>query len=60
MASLAFLTDLDGLRDILLHRPDMRDDADELAQEGLDCVAAEEGPALFILRYGNTIEGGTN
>lgn len=35
-------------------------DADELAQEGLDCVAAEEGPALFILRYGNTIEGGTN
>ena len=35
-------------------------DADELAQEGLDCVAAEEGLALFILRYGNTIEEGTN
>ncbi len=35
-------------------------DADLLEQEGLDCMAAEEGPALFILRYGNTIEGGTN
>ena len=30
-------------------------DADLLETEGLQCIAAEEGPALFILRYGDTI-----